>query len=165
MLRRQQRVAYFFICFFFLALAIPLARAYGRAVTLSLCAGFIVLLEIGYRRLVLIEARKRRRWWAKQRQGYGLQIYFYPFLALVALLVNSPFTRYALLALLVAALICAGAIRLLTRDDSDLLPRLKNDSSDEAPNHINRSQEHMQSRVLSRSVACASFLCSTTEML
>src|SRR6185437_16929684 len=79
MLRRQQRVAYFFICFFFLALAIPLARAYGRAVTLSLCAGFIVLLEIGYRRLVLIEARKRRRWWAKQRQGYGLRIYFLSF--------------------------------------------------------------------------------------
>lgn len=137
-LRRQQRVAYFFIYFFFLALAIPLARAYGRAVTLALCAGFIVLLEIGYRRLVLLEARNRRRWWAKQWKGDGLRIYFYPFLILVALLVDSPFARYALLALLGAGLICAGAIRLPTKDDSDSLLRPKNDSG-EVPNHVNRS--------------------------
>jgi hypothetical protein len=57
----------------------------------------------------------------------------------VALLADSLFARYALLALLVAGLICAGAIRLLTRDDSALLLRLNNDSSDEVPNDVNRS--------------------------
>jgi len=139
MLRRQQRMAYFFICFLFLALAVTLARTYGRVATFALCAGFIVLLEIGYRRLMIFEARNRRRWWARQHNRPRIRFYFYLFFVLLSVLLESSFARYALLSLLAAGLVCAGAIRLLRKDDSDFSLHLNDESRDEVLHKLKRS--------------------------
>lgn len=107
------------MAFMLFALAVALARPYGLATVLVLWAGFVVLLELGYRRLMRFEARKRRRWWAKPHAPGYWQIRFCA-LAIVLtffLIFHSPFTRYALLLLLAASLVCAGIIRLINRSD------------------------------------------------
>lgn len=119
-IRRQQRMAYFVICFMLFLLATALAKRYGLLVVCVLWAGLVVLLEIGYRRLLLFEARNRRRWWAKQytrRAERGIRLYIYLGLLLLYLLIHSSFTRYVLAALLAAGLIFAGIIRLMHRSE------------------------------------------------
>lgn len=119
LLRRQQRIAYFLIAFLLLAPADVFAKSYGLTAVLTLWAGFIVLLELGYRRLMLLEARHRRQWWAKQHDPRKSSIRFYTYAVVMAILLifNSQFTRYALLSLLAAGLVCAGVIRLLNRGE------------------------------------------------
>lgn len=113
---RQQRIAYLVICFMLFALATALGKQYGWGTTLALWAGSVAILEFGYRRLLSFEARNRRKWWARpHRRGRRIRFYVYYASITLCVLIYSPFTRYALLALLTAGLICAGIIHVLHR--------------------------------------------------
>lgn len=113
---RQQRIAYVLVCFFLFALAIAVAKKYGRFAVVVVWAGSVFLLELGYRRLLSFEARNRRTWWARPRgRAVGLRFYVYCGCMLLYIVVNSSFARYGSLALLAAGLNCAGVIHVLHR--------------------------------------------------
>src|SRR6185312_3635648 len=113
---RQQRMAYALVCFFLFVLAMAVVKIYGRTAIILVWAGFVFLLEFGYRRLLSFEARNRRSWWAKPRsRTMGLRFYVYCGCIVLYIFINSPFTRYASIALLAAGVICAGIIHLLHR--------------------------------------------------
>jgi hypothetical protein len=116
--RRQQRIAYAVICLMLLLLAEALARKYGLLTVLALWIGLVVPLEFFYRSFVSFEARNRRKWWARQRKNVpGFRIYVFLGLLVLRILIESPFARYSLLALLAGGLICAGIIRVVHRTD------------------------------------------------
>lgn len=121
-IRRQQRLAYFVICFMLFALCVALLKPYGMGAILVVWIALVCFLEIGYRRLLLFEGQNRRKWWARQYNDYRssyfpVRIYLYSFILLLYLLFHSAFTRYALAGLLASGLICAGIVRLLRKRD------------------------------------------------
>lgn len=117
-LQRQQRIGYFVIALLLLAPAVAFGQRYGLVVVLALWAGFVIILEYLYRWLITVEARNRRKWWAKQRKElHLLRLYVVLALLVVRGLFESPFARYTLVALAIAGLISAGIIRLIRRGD------------------------------------------------
>jgi cobalamin synthase len=116
--RRQEHIAYFVICFMLFALAIALAKPVGWWAVGALWVALVAMLELVYRWTVGLGYRNRRKWWARpHRPGYWWRwrLIIYVPVAVVALLVRSPFLRYGLLALLVAGLLAAGIIRWMER--------------------------------------------------
>jgi len=115
---RVQRIAFALICLMLFVLATAFSKTYGWTAALLLWAGLIALMEVGYRRVLSFEAHHRREWWARPRRRHGWsRFYIYAGCAVVSALINSPFFRYATLALLAGGLICAGIIRLVYREE------------------------------------------------
>jgi len=116
--QRQQRLAYNVIALMLLFLAKALGNGDGFLIVFALWAAFLVILEFGYRMLISLEIRNRRKWWAKARRSrLGLRLYVELGCAVLAVLIHSPFVRYSLLALLAAGTVCFGIIRALHRAD------------------------------------------------
>jgi hypothetical protein len=116
--QRQQRLAYMVIALMLLLLAQALGKGHGLLVVVALWAAFLVILEFGYRKLISLEIRNRRKWWAKARRTpLGLRLYVELAVMVLAVLTTSPFVRYSLLALLAAGTVCFGIIRALSRGD------------------------------------------------
>jgi hypothetical protein len=116
--QHQQRLAYLVIALMLLLLAHALGEGHGLPVVVALWAAFLVILEFGYRKLISLEIRNRRKWWAKARRApLGLRLYVELAVMVLAVLIHSPFVRYSLLALLAAGTVCFGIIRALQRGD------------------------------------------------
>jgi hypothetical protein len=116
--QRQQRLAYIVIALMFLLLAKALSNGGGFLIVFAVWAAFLVILEFGYRMLISLEIRNRRKWWAKARRSrIGLRLYVELGCAVLAALIHSPFVRYSLLVLLAAGTVCFGIIRALHRAD------------------------------------------------
>ncbi|HKD82167.1 MAG TPA: hypothetical protein VKH81_20920 [Candidatus Angelobacter sp.] len=112
--RRQKHLGYFFICFFLFALAIALVKPVGWWAVIALWVVLVGVLELIYQWTIALGRRNRRTWWGRPHPpGYwrARALIIYVTVAVVALLVRSPFLRYGLLALLIAGLFCAGIIR------------------------------------------------------
>lgn len=116
--QHQQRLAYLVIALMLLLLAQALGEGHGLLVVVALWAAFLVILEFGYRKLISLEIRNQRKWWAKARRApLGLRLYVELAVMVLAVLIHSPFVRYSLLALLAAGTVCFGIIRALHRPD------------------------------------------------
>jgi hypothetical protein len=116
--QRPQGLAYIVIALMLLLLAKALGNGDGSLIVFALWAAFLVVLEFGYRKLISLEIRNRRKWWAKTRSWQrGLRLYVGVAVMVAAVLIHSPFARYSLLALLAAGTVCFGIIRALHRAD------------------------------------------------
>ncbi len=99
-------------------LATTIVHPYGWAAVVLLWIVLVLLLEFGYRQLMRMEARNRRKWWARQiPERRGIRIFVLGIAALVSLFRQSPATIYILSGLLVAGCVCAGIIHLANRAD------------------------------------------------
>jgi hypothetical protein len=117
--QRRQRLAYIVIALMLLVLAKALGNDRGFLIVFGLWAAFLVVLEFGYRKLISLEIRNRRKWWAKARSSRRGLLRLYVELALMfaVVLIHSPFARYSSLALLAGGTVCFGIIRALHRND------------------------------------------------
>lgn len=70
--QRRQRLAYIVIALMLmLLLAQALGNDRGFLIVFALWAAFLVVLEFGYRKLISLEIRNRRKWWAKARTSHA----------------------------------------------------------------------------------------------
>lgn len=115
---RQQHLGYFFICFMLFALAIALVKPVGWWAVIALWVTLAGVLELVYRWTIALGQRNRQSWWAKSRdRNFWFNFRWLVRLGVVAvvLAVRQPSVRYALLALLMAALLYAGVIHWMRR--------------------------------------------------
>jgi hypothetical protein len=116
--RRQQRFAYLVIALMLSSLAVTIGQRFGWPVAVSFFVLFLMLLEVLYQQSRRLIVRNRHKWWARRRSGSAVfGIYLPAALIVMTVLIESPFVRYSLLALLVAGAICAGAIGFMQRRD------------------------------------------------
>ncbi len=117
---RQRHIGYVVVCFFLFALALALAKPAGWWAVVALWVALVAMLELVYRWTVALVRRNRRKWWAKPRKDRHWRtqratVYFALFA--LSLLIQHPFLRYSLLALLAAGMFCVGIIHLIHRND------------------------------------------------
>ena len=118
--RRQQHMAYFVICFLLFALAAALAKPAGWWAVIAFWIALVGVLELVYRWTIAVGRRNRRTWWAKprgRRFSLAWRTWIYLLLVVAGLMIRRPFLFYGFLALLVAGLLCAGVIRWMGRHD------------------------------------------------
>src|SRR5438067_3460794 len=114
----QRRRPYAVVYLMLLGPAVALGRSRGWLVGVTLFILFAAIFEVIYRKTQALIAKDRGKWWARSQLGSAIFLVYLPTaLILTAVLSESAFARYFLLALLAAGVVCAVTIYFVRRQD------------------------------------------------